>query len=372
MLGRDVLVFPDTGEDFVRTLRTAALCAGRVHCLTFVAPRDKARRLGSILEEVRRRAGELAGHKEHALSRFQDYAAFLRDNPDLWAAKEAGVLQPLQESTIDAFLDSVKNGMTSFAESSVCERRWSPMARKLARAAYKCPPSLFDLEMLTLPEHSVLDFDLVLQALFLKYLLGLIVLAETKALTLTSWSPEFRNVIWDCRRLIGDSEFSPQGRSAYEARIAQVVFERRLSRVDDLPLEEVLRIRERRQEELEAFRIGVAVLAAKVDTTQSRELIDRQISDLVSTHIDPAVRKLRAAVAASRLDSLKRVFRRSWTAIAAKATLPAILAYSVGKSIEFSAVVAALGAVALPFAEAEIDRRKLLSASEWSLLLRFK
>jgi hypothetical protein len=208
--------------------------------------------------------------------------------------------------------------------------------------------------------------------MFLKYLLGLIELAEANALTLTSWSPVFRNLIWDLQKAFGTE--TSAGRAHAAARICQVVFERRLPRADDLPLEEVLRIRERRHDELEAFRIAVAELTVKIDGTQTHDRLERQISDLVSTRIDPAVRKLRAAVAVSRLDAIKRVFRRSWTAIAARATLPAVLAYFGSGRIEVStaAAVAGLGSLILPVAQAEIDRRKLLTSSPWSLLLRLK
>jgi hypothetical protein len=204
----------------------------------------------------------------------------------------------------------------------------------------------------------------------MSYLFALIGMAENRELMLTSWSPVFRGLVWDLQRLIGSDGSVP--RLTSEARLAQVVFERRLPRIDDLPIEEVLKIREKRRSELDGFRTGLSELAVNIDTAQTHDVVERQIADLVSTRIDPAVRELRAAIAASRLDSLKRVFRRSWTVMAAKATLPAILAYLGTGRIEVGAAVAALGSVILPFAEASLEKRKLLTQSPWSLLLKLK
>jgi hypothetical protein len=370
MLGKDLLIFPDTGDEFLRTLRTAALYAGRAYCLTYVGVPDRNEKFGSIMRKFRLKGKHLGEHQEYALKRLESYGEFLRaNNSELVTAKEAGVLLPMSHATLEGLLGSMEVALGQFRDLSVNERMWAPLASKLARAADICPPSFFDMELL-LPNLPVADFDLARQCLFLKYSLALMEMAEARALTLTSWSPTFRRFIWDLHKLLGAPESALRLRS--EARLGQVVFERRLPRVDDLPLEEILAIRERRNDELEAFRTGLAELAAMVDTSQTHDLVERQIRDAVSTRIDPAVRELRGAIAASRLDSLKRVLRRSWTVMAAKATLPAVLSYLGTGRIELGAAAAAFSAVLLPLAEASLEKRKLLTKSPWSLLLRLK
>jgi hypothetical protein len=371
MLGRDLLVFPDTGEEFTRTVRTSALYADRVHCLTIFGAPDRNKQMGAIMRRFRKTAKNLTPLQIHGFERMEKYGDFTKDAGfDLIAAKKAGILVPISPSE-DVF-DSLREGCRKFRQAPLSERQWSPLANRLVRAADLCPPSLFDMEFLCEPVKGRTDFETVRQGLFFKYLLGLIELAEVKELTLTSWSPIFRSLIWDLQKALGSSVLSSRDRTT--ARTSQVVFDRRLPRVDDLPLDEILKIRERRKDELESFRTAIAELSLKIDGTQSHERVERQIRDLVTLRIDPAIRKLRSAVAISRLDAIKRVFKRSWTSIAAKATLPAVLSYLGSGRTEMSATaaVAALGVVVLPVVEAEIDRRKALKNSPWSLLLRLK
>jgi hypothetical protein len=371
MLGRELLIFPDTGDEFTRTLRTSALSADRVHSLTIVGVPDRNARLGPLMKKIRTKSKNLTVGQDYMLKRLEEYGAFTKEaGSELITAKQAGILSPIKH--VDEFFGAGLVGVRRFRDLSITEKKWSPLAQKLARASELCPPSFFDMEFIALARDAGVDFDLARQGFFLKYLLALMEISETRGLTLTSWSPIFRNLMWEIQKAFGTS--GPAARASTAARLSQIVFERRLPRADDLPVEELLKIREQRQDELEAFRTAIAELAVKIDGTQAHDRVERQISDLVSTRIDPAVRKLRSAVTVSRLDALKRVFRRSWTSVAAKATLPAVLAYFGTGRVEMSAVAAAaaLGAVLLPFAQAELDRRKLLTNSPWSLLLKLK
>src|ERR1035438_725212 len=110
------------------------------------------------------------------------------------------------------FFESAREGCRRFVQAYLYERKWSPLAKNLVRAANICPPSLFDLEFLCVPIKSGTDFELVLQCMFLQYLLGLIELAEANALTLTSWSPVFRNLIWDLQKAFGTETSEARGR----------------------------------------------------------------------------------------------------------------------------------------------------------------
>jgi hypothetical protein len=76
MLGRDLLIFPDTGEQFTRTLRTSALYASRVHSLTFVGIPDRNKRFGSLMREFRTKAKNLSVLQIHGLTRMEEYGAF--------------------------------------------------------------------------------------------------------------------------------------------------------------------------------------------------------------------------------------------------------------------------------------------------------
>lgn len=159
MLGRDLLLFPDTGAEFTRTLRTSALYANRVHSLTMVGIPDRNARLAPLMRTLRSRRKNLTPGQDHGLMRLEEYGSFTKKaGAELIAAKEAGILLPIKG--VDEFFDAGIDGVRRFLELSITEKRWSPLAHKLARASNICPPSFFDMEFIALPREACANLDL--------------------------------------------------------------------------------------------------------------------------------------------------------------------------------------------------------------------
>ena len=196
-------------------------------------------------------------------------------------------------------------------------------------------------------------------------------LAERSGIGLYSWSPSFQNALWRARELgisTKPAQTKYQGRASIHAQLGQTVLEKHLPVAQDLPFEELINIREKRRSELAAFRVGIGQLASQIDPTHPPEDIELEIHDLVLKKIDPAVQNLRSAMKASRLDALKNI-GRSWDSLA-KATIPAILSFAAGAPLEVSAAVGGLGGLLAPILEAEVERKKIQHASQWSILIR--
>jgi hypothetical protein len=68
-----------------------------------------------------------------------------------------------------------------------------------------------------------------------------------------------------------------------EMRLGQTVLERHLPSAEDLPIEDLLKIREARESELEAFRISLRELASRIDVTQETNDLELQVRDLVAS-----------------------------------------------------------------------------------------
>jgi len=64
-------------------------------------------------------------------------------------------------------------------------------------------------------------------------------------------------------------------RQDIQNRLRQIILESHVPRVDDLPIDEILRIRIKRKAELQRFRAGISTLATQVDLAASPE--DREL-----------------------------------------------------------------------------------------------
>jgi hypothetical protein len=53
--------------------------------------------------------------------------------------------------------------------------------------------------------------------------------------------------------------------------MAQKLLSRSLPRVDDLPMEEILELRRKHADQIVAFRVGMAEMAASIDSSQAPE-----------------------------------------------------------------------------------------------------
>ncbi len=183
-------------------------------------------------------------------------------------------------------------------------------------------------------------------------------------------SPIFQKAFWAAQQIFSpleESDLPSVGqRAAIQAQLAHAVLERHLPAVDALPIATILEVRRKRFPEIERFRTGLAELATQVDLSRD---VQAQVSDLVSSKIDPALLDLQAALHSARMDALR--IGQSWQAIAG-ATVPMMVSHAAGASVGVNAYVGAVGAILGPLLGAAIDRNKLTHANKWSILLRLK
>jgi hypothetical protein len=376
VIGPDTLLFPDTGDEFLRSLRSAALFSNQVHVLTLIDTR---------LSETIIDAFEKAGAKNGPVlaRRVLEYFEFVRASyDDLSMLESEKVLIPVRIGRLNEISSSRESMHKSFQDrlNRLPNQDNDAYLRILELGSETYPPSYSEIDILLilvkivegkLSPKIIDDQEMVRTFLFLPYLLTVASVAEKRGINLATWSIDYQNAVWACRDLFS-SERAKQGhrlqtRRMAEARLGQIVIERHLPCVEDLPFEEILSIRLKRADELEAFRVALAELATHIDVTQPHSDLELQARDLVASRVDPAVRDLRSALSVSRLEALSRV-GKSWKTLAA-ATVPAAISYCAGAPLDVSAVVATLGGIGNALLETALERKKLLNASQWSVLI---
>lgn len=397
MIGSDILLFPDTGPDFLRCLRTAALYAERVSVLTLLHF-DFADRLCAECDESRQQeltsVFGLDSRCMFFVNRFVEYFRFVKETKqDLKMLNEEGILRSLiterQPIPIDSQFTLLfglpwdEKATTRLGAAWFQELNQQRLFDSAAKILQLCPPSHFDLDALG----SICSFgdehpecqDLIatkpwlfLIPLTMFYLATLAVYAEDAGSGFLCWSKKLQEAVWTFRESLAASEaefVEPlHRRKAAEAQLGHVVLERYIPSAENYSFEKILKLRSSRAPELEAFRVSIAELATQIDVESPSKSIELQINDLTRSKIDPAIRDLNSALYSSRMESLTK-FSKSWKS-AAPGVISAVLSFAVGAPLSVSAIVAAGGIVGIPILEGVIERKKLRRASQWSFLLR--
>jgi hypothetical protein len=394
MIGSDVLVFPETGPEALLAIKTAALYAERIQVFSTCDIDDPqlVKMFRAFLRRTERNpalltaAGRLLKYWESAKSSQSDLRLLAKEGllltgetllagglvqkafgGDEFAAIMSEVAQQPQEvGSLLRFWASDPPCVLDLAALGVVLREW------------ELPPGV-QVEM---PTDSALEqfedgvgspyWAIVIGLLHL--LLANLVAAKGGVETLcwTEASQDALATVRDayCRRS-GSPKDPLQLRRSTRTRLVQGIFETELPMVADLPLQEILEIRSRRQHELQAFRVGVAELATEIDVSASPDEIRLQVADLVSARVSPAIRNLKLAISSARTDALKKIVQ-SWESVA-KATVPYVLSRFAGAPLDVQAAIATLGALAAvagPLIAASLERKQLVSASQWSIVLR--
>lgn len=399
MIERDTLLFPDTGPEFLQTLRSAVFYSERVRTLTFF-DYGLAEVLSEAFRERSRDEPHGIDHRDPPLvERLRTYFQFVQSiYPEIELLHQEGAWQPLQVRSSDTSplgLNEVNevrlNALQQWSaredrsEDGIPAPAFPPEVAALLDSAFDAaPPSYGDLVLMGAAikrlRDNATDLDMLFRdtdtscrIAYLNYLLTLSLLAERQALTPLSWDPLQLDALATARGLLPTRGQLPSGsplakRESAQIRLAQVAVERHLPGMDDLPSAELLEIKRRRIAELDAFRVGARSLATQVDVTKSRNEVDLQIRDLVTRHIDPAVRDLDAALTASRLEVFSKL-GSAWKA-GAGAAVPAIISFAVGAPLELTAAIAAIAGLGMPILDANLQQRKLTEGSQWSFLWR--
>jgi hypothetical protein len=381
MAHAETLLFPDSGPEFVRALKTALLYSDRVHAATVcdLAMLKSAKEMAT--SGVIPNASAPLAMRSTLTKRLAQYESFVSElGPDLMMLKNEGALsiassydeaRPLFQSAYEG----ASRFVTQHSDSNEIARVMKTVAPFLSRAFSEIPPGMVDL--MTATQGGVIqhpdfmqmiseDIDRTMIAVFGGYLLGLLVLAERGGLNFATWLPQCQDALWT--QLSMNSTMAPGGlqrRRVISARLSQVVLEKHLPSGDDLTFESILQIRGKHKDELHAFRAAVDAAATQIDLDKPD--VELQIHDIVAREIEPKLFALRAEVRNSRFNALSKLGRASKATVSA--VVSAGLALYAGGPIV--ATVAATLGLALPvLVDAAIDERKALASSQWALLLR--
>jgi hypothetical protein len=272
---------------------------------------------------------------------------------------------------------------------SILPRQFVKLLPELAKAYAAMPPSFPDflmyLELQTLfdtvtrNKATAADFETFFAppyelaiAHLARYIMGIILTTHVNDAALCTWSPQLQKLTGAVRAAYlgsSDEDVLSRRRSVEEA-LRHEIIKRHLPRVDDLPAEEILFIREKRAAELDEFRFASAALATNIDVTKTPHEVALQVRDIVTNTVDRALIQLQKAVRTSRYDALLKV-GRAWKTIAA-ATIPVAVSAAVGGSLEVSALVSLLAGGGTFVAEQHLQRQKLYASNEWAMLLSLK
>ena len=396
MLGSDTLLFPDTGPAFLRALRTSALYSRSISALTLF---DASGRM-ELLEKLSALLNRFPGSQ----STISEYSQFITTTGQELALFESeGILRPVGYTALTSMmtdatlrgqiLDEIGGAVEQLTEgASAAIESVRPDVDHVRNA---CPASLFHLVEQLLPAlsafmsmtgqpkkemstlYSILGDEDLSNALFMTYVLLLLYFSEQKGLTVTTWIPEFQNLIWKLSGAMQDSSKlgRAERRQIATRSLGTLVIERHLPRVDDLPAEEILAIRDRYSSELTAFQIGLAEAATEIDLSRSFEELSPQLNDLVARQIDPAVEDLRAALKIARLNALKKLFSANWEKLAGMFVgfgFAATAGTPTQDTVASGLVGTAVASLLSWRAESEIEQSKALAASRWSILIRLE
>ncbi len=370
MIGSEILLYPDTGPEFLRALKMAVLYTRRVHVLTLLdqelvesfAAQSSAQPLEKSIERLappRLVVGQRVpvgggGVPVPSTPKVSEYLSFIRQNlEDFSLLVSEGLL------TSD-FPKAFGFGGTFSADANVrrvCER-W--------------PPSYWDF-LQSLP----LDPPVRL-ASFQGHLCFVASIAQQLGVGLATWSLDFQTALWtSLAQLAEGGPISSSQNEQFitdsdklghiETALAHTVLERYVMRVDDLPFEMIIELRRKCAPELDRFRHGIQQVAAEVDIDQAPEKMGLQLQDVVSRRIDPAVQALEAAMTSARLDLLKNLSRKDSGIVGG---MGFAIAVAAGAPFDIGAALGAVAATIPPLISMAVDREKALRASNWAILFR--
>jgi len=375
MLSNGVLVFPETGKEFLPTLRTAVFYAPRVQTLAL------SQCSPDMVAEWDRLVRTAPTPTKPILSRMRDYIAYsVAQAPEVAVLAKQGLVQ-----TLDAGIELDELGLV-MRKAYEHYLPWQPDERldSLRDDYFACPPSLAEnlIRMMFDNAHRSMNVtrmrDLVEMIRppyvggtisFAIYLQVIAMIADRRQFAVMSGSPAAERAFRLAQSLVPRvSEVAERRR--LESAMSTAVITKYLPAVHDVPVTELLLIRERRRSELDDFRMAVAELSAQIDPTSSSEKLSLQFHDLFLTKIDKPLAALNKAVATSKAELLTKALR-DWKVYAA-ATIPTVLAYMCGAPVDYAAGAAAILSAASFYADYRTERRKLINSTQWSFLLNLK
>lgn len=423
------LIVPDSGPDFLKTLRMASLYSEEVHVftLTNIESATKLKKLVSswnisiskLLEsnpglkkkfeanpslrgliELKDDSNATDTPEYQFLQFSLDHAddlKLLSDNNILHSVTDAVFAKHLgSDDLIKSFTENATSFLGSVLPSTQKVGELSDASQcLLAKLSASTPPSLaslleffidiaidiaYDRELLTddFVERVDADRELISKTAFGAYLLAASYYSISEGISVITWNPEYAEALSQSHEMAwqGMPNENPDlaKLGAIGHRLGQLILEEEVPNVSGLPFEEILNIRRRRQPELEAFRVGLRQMAADIDPTQDRRSLELAINTKIARAVKPALRELNAAVSQLQLEAYKKLCPTAKEFEAA--VIPAVLSLSLNPTSAAAATLGAAGLAAFKLYEfllgTQFDKKKILASSPWSLIYRLQ
>lgn len=370
MLSGGVLVYPDTGPAFLRTVKINALLCERVHTLSRIIRPESPGMFAAAPSEASSEGGR------RVLDRFETYRKFAdASGPELRLLQSEGVLIDVTRGrggAVSLAADSIRSFFRS-PEAEELMRRASKR-RSLATAVHECPvgfPEVMMVALLTIVHDRVdqefledvradpVSFLDLGRAIYFALLPSL---ATALNVPLCTWSPTFEQ---------GALAFPGTSRpdtSRRESAVASRVFDTNLPDISRLHAEDLLELRRTCLAEIHAFRVGVAEMAADVDPEEPVENQRAAVDALVAKKVNPAILDLRRSIQGVSLASATKALN-SWKSVGTGA-VAAAASFAVGAPPDLALASSAVAVLAKILAEGAVERAAIRSASRWSLVLK--
>jgi hypothetical protein len=225
--------------------------------------------------------------------------------------------------------------------------------------------------------------ELLERLIFDMYLKMLVEIADHQGVAIMTYSQAVERSIQEVRHYpsILDANASKANQKALAdqirvqtaaTKLGQKLLTRTLPRVHDLPMEDVLELRQKHKDEIKAFRVGLGEIAAAIDRTQPSEQDLVEINQLIMTRVDPALADLRAGLKNSQLNAFEGLSKSgaAWT----PGGVGAVITYVAtgGTQNALSGLVGLLIPVIGAMLSGHLEKRRLMNASRWSLLIKLE
>jgi hypothetical protein len=416
-----VLILPDGGADFMRTVRLAALYAETVHVfsptqestideLSFLSRSP----ISSVIQEVLTDTSLAEGRESQQVAE-QVTTLFpsLAENTGEHAAvgfirasvanrSELALLQSekVVRSILEDFVIRLSNGEVeleglipslelftkqempkaqvpdfyarSHSQPTICtlfELLWQVFIGTAAAAHEKKPHEFFNL-MKANEDASTKIAVLTFFGLSSYY-------AMNNGCAAMTWDPSTQKLFDEYLRALTTTAPAAERQLKTEFvknRLAQVILTDQVADVSALPIEEILEIRRKREPELKAFRNKLREIASEIDPTVTESELSIAIDKKVQSTVRPALDDLKASVEQSRLEA----HRRLWSPNDAlnKSLVPFAISTLSGASAAVEVTLSAAGVAVSKLYDFTIgkslEKKKILAGSPWSVLFDLK
>lgn len=388
MLGRHLLLIPDSGDELLRLGRTAALFGEKIYFFSLPELFPPA-----LIYALSKNATDRDREVISRAVAFTEYHAKIK--PDLDLMKSEGILVSLSDALVaskeltplllqraQVFVARLKHEMDSMKGGDRDAFR-----KKIIDAVRMHPASFSDVMQMTLtailaanggaripfvsgndgtkidPEASTFlrntDPILISVGFYVFYLLTVLVMAESHGAGILSWSGSTRDAVWSLHKGAFSDSVNEESfwTNSNAGGLGHQVLSTNLPSVADLPTETVLNTRTRLRSEVEGFARAISQIGHEIDPASTPQEADRVIERLVNTEINPAIDELRRSI---RSNVYGTVGQAGSLAIASLT-----LAFLPGQALDLASLAGALGTT---FKGIVKDRE--LKGSQWALIVR--